>query len=107
MRSGPEKVYRETCAHCQWQGMPEECADCPTKIAYDYIDERNARIYYTEVRHLEECADCPTKIAYDYIDERNARIYYTEVRHLHENFRSSYLRRMCMDIKGGRARGKV
>ncbi len=104
--------------------MPEECADCPTKIAYDYIDERNARIYYTEVRHLhenfretcahcqwqgmpEECADCPTKIAYDYIDERNARIYYTEVRHLHENFRSSYLRRMCMDIKGGRARGKV
>ena len=71
------QVYRETCAHCQWQGMPEECADCPTKIAYDYIDERNARIYYTEVRHL------------------------------HENFRSSYLRRMCMDIKGGRARGKV
>lgn len=54
MRSGPEKVYRETCAHCQWQGMPEECADCPTKIAYDYIDERNARIYYTEVRHLHE-----------------------------------------------------
>ena len=51
--------------------------------------------------------DCPAKIAYDYIDERNARIYYTEVRHLHENFRTSYLRRMCMDIKGGRARGKV
>lgn len=47
MKGRPEKVYRETCAHCQWQGMPEECADCPTKIAYDYIDERNARIYYT------------------------------------------------------------
>ena len=59
-----------------------------------------------EMRHKER-ADCPAKIAYDYIDERNARIYYTEVRHLHENFRSSYLRRMCMDIKGGRARGKV
>ncbi len=77
MKSGPEKVCRETCAHCQWQGMPEECADCPAKIAYDYIDERNSRIYYTEVRHL------------------------------HENFRTSYLRRMCMDIKGRRARGKV
>lgn len=48
MKGGPEKVCRETCAHCQWQGMPEECADCPTKIAYDYIDERRHRIYYHE-----------------------------------------------------------
>lgn len=77
MKDGPQRVYRETCEHCQWQGMPEECADCPAKMAYDYIDERNARIYYTEVRHL------------------------------HENFRTSHLRRICMDIKGGRARGKV
>lgn len=75
--SGPEKVYRETCAHCQWQGMPEECKGCLAKIAYDCADERNARIYYTEVRHL------------------------------HENFRTSYLRRMCMDTKGGRARGRM
>ena len=49
---GPEKVYRKTCAPCQWQGMPEECADCPAKMAYDCVDERNARIYYTEARHL-------------------------------------------------------
>lgn len=70
MKGGPEKVYRETCAHRQWQGMPEECADCPAKIAYDYIDERNSRIYYAEVRHL------------------------------HENFRSSYLRRIVYGHQG-------
>ena len=52
MKSGPEKVCRETCAHCQWQGMPEECADCPAKMVYDCIDEHNYKVYYTEYANL-------------------------------------------------------
>ena len=41
--SGPEKVHRETCERCQWQGMPEECATCLVPLAYECIDEYNKR----------------------------------------------------------------
>lgn len=51
---GPEKVYRETCEHCQYKGLPGGCDGCLAGIAYDCADERSAKIYWGEVRHLRE-----------------------------------------------------
>lgn len=52
--SGPEKVERETCTYCQYRDLPGGCDGCLAGIAYDCADERNAKIYYGEVRHLRE-----------------------------------------------------
>lgn len=52
--SGPGKVEREACEHCQYKGLPGGCDGCLAGIAYDCADERNAKIYWGEVRHLRE-----------------------------------------------------
>ena len=52
--SGPEKVERETYEHCHCKGLPGGCDGCLAGIAYDCADERSAKIYYGEVRHLRE-----------------------------------------------------
>ena len=41
--SGPEKVERETCEHCQYKGLPGGCDGCLAGIAYDCADERSAK----------------------------------------------------------------
>ena len=51
---GPEKVERETCEHCHYKGLPGGCDGRLAGIAYDCADERNAKIYWGEVRHLRE-----------------------------------------------------
>ena len=51
---GPEKVHRETCERCQYKGLPGGCDGCLAGIAYDCADERLAKIYWGEVRHLRE-----------------------------------------------------
>lgn len=54
MMNGPQKVYRETCEHCQYKDLPNGCEGCLAGIAYECEDERRSRIYYTEVAHLRE-----------------------------------------------------
>lgn len=56
---GPEKVERETCDHCQYKGLPGGYDGCLAGIAYDCADERNAKIYYGEVRHLRKSLKMP------------------------------------------------
>lgn len=46
--NGPQKVYRETCEHCQYKDLPNGCDGCLASIAYDCEDERRHRIYYHE-----------------------------------------------------------
>lgn len=51
---GPQRVFRETCEHCQYKNIPNGCKGCLAGIAYECEDERRAKIYYTEVSHLKE-----------------------------------------------------
>lgn len=48
MMGGPQKVYRETCEHCQHKDIPNGCDGCLAGIAYDCEDDRRRRIYYRE-----------------------------------------------------------
>ena len=48
MMGGPQKVYRETCEHCQYKDIPNGCDGCLAGIAYDCEDDRRRRIYYRE-----------------------------------------------------------
>lgn len=48
MMGGPQKVYRETCEHCQYRDIPNGCDGCLAGIAYDCEDDRRRRVYYRE-----------------------------------------------------------
>lgn len=52
MMNGPQKVYRETCEHCQYKDLPNGCDGCLASIAYDCEDERRRRTYYREYANL-------------------------------------------------------
>lgn len=50
--NGPQKVYRETCEHCQYKDLPNGCDGCLASIAYDCEDERRRRTYCREYANL-------------------------------------------------------
>ena len=67
---GPQKVYRETCEHCQYKDIPNGCDGCLAGIAYDCEDDRRRRIYYREFantsREFRERCDIKAARYYKY-----------------------------------------
>ena len=68
MMNGPQKVYRETCEHCQYKDLPNGCDGCLASIAYDCEDERRHRIYYHEFGNT-------SRLFREMCDQKNAKRY--------------------------------